>query len=96
MKDYLQKREAISKQAPEEKQAKMASCGAGGFESMSLSSVHSQSAHEGMVSIAHNDEYPDGPNVQLLKEDGKITKISITCTCGKVLELECHYQTSNN
>lgn len=96
MKDYLQKREAISKQAREEKQAKGGACGSGGFESMSLSSVHSHSGHEGMVSIAPNDEYPDGPNVQLFKEDGKITRISITCTCGKVLELECHYQTSNN
>ena len=31
------------------------------------------------------------PTVQLLKDDGKITRILITCSCGECVELECNY-----
>ena len=31
------------------------------------------------------------PKVELISEDGVVTRILISCTCGKCLQLECEY-----
>lgn len=31
------------------------------------------------------------PKVQLLMDDGKVSRIVVTCSCGEQIELECQY-----
>ncbi len=32
-----------------------------------------------------------GPKVECITQDGRITKILVTCTCGEQIELNCQY-----
>ena len=49
-------------------------------------------AHEELEDVKIEGESSQAhPKVQLLMEDGKVSRILITCTCGKCTELECNY-----
>ena len=52
-------------------------------------SQENQNASNVTKAIPQHD--PSSPLVELISQDGRITRIKITCTCGQVTELECEY-----
>lgn len=37
------------------------------------------------------EAHPDAPQIELVRRDGKIQRIIVTCTCCKRIELDCEY-----
>jgi hypothetical protein len=53
---------------------------------------HAAASHAANAPHTHaSDGSSVGPQIELVKEGGKVVRLVITCTCGERIEVECLY-----
>ncbi len=82
MESFLKGREKVGKaKLPREK--------AGGLAG--LGGAAEQARPPAAPAAGHRPGNPHEPKVELVAEDGVVSKIVVTCTCGQRIELMCEY-----
>jgi hypothetical protein len=55
------------------------------------SAISTSNAGKGRNARDHQDDHEHEPKIDLKRDGEKITRLTVTCGCGSVMEIECEY-----